>query len=248
MTIDSLGDRMKEYETVTKNKLVRRMPAILRLDGRSFHTFTRSMTRPFDETFTELMMETTSQLLHGVQTAVFAYSQSDEISLLLKDYSKLETQAWFGGQIQKIVSISAAIATAHFNRTIQKRQYTYADEKPAMFDARVFNVPKEDVVNYFIWRQQDATRNSINALGQAHFSHKELQNKNINEVQTMLDQKGIYWQQLPTKYKRGFCTHIGIKEVSLQGVKATPIQLTDLKIPIFTENREYISRFLESEV
>lgn len=246
--MDSLGDRMKEYERVPQGSLIRRMPAILRLDGKAFHTLTRGFERPFDEGMFELMHSTMLALYEGVQTCVFAYMQSDEISLLLKDYTKLETQSWFGGNIQKICSISASIATVAFN---QKRANIGEDKYLAcgsgMFDARVFNIPKEDVVNYFVWRQKDATRNSINAVGQAHFSHKELHEKSQNDVLDMLHHKGINWNETPIKFKRGAARFDGGPS-TFMGVPVKSSHSTRLDIPIFTEDRNYISRFLEPEV
>lgn len=248
---DSLGDRMKEYEPVTQTHLVRRMPAILRLDGRAFHTFTKKMKKPFDDYMFALMHFTAYKLVQEIQTSVLAYCQSDEISILLKDYSKIETQAWFGGNVQKMVSISAALATAYFNRTLLPGlpENDTNDDVPPVFDSRIFNVPKEDVVNYFIWRQKDATRNSINAVGQANFSHSQLQGKSQNDVLDMLHDKGINWNDTPTKFKRGFCIVRGPVEVKVAGIttKAEGVH-ADTNIPIFTENREYISRFLEAEV
>jgi tRNA(His) guanylyltransferase len=248
MNPDSLGDRMKQYESVTKNFLVRRMPAILRLDGRAFHTLTAKFNKPFDVDIQEMMYQTMSAVFHGVQTSVFAYCQSDEISLLLKDYTNLESQPWFGGNIQKIVSVAASIATVAFNKT----RHDIGNERclscgDAFFDARIFNIPKEDVVNYFIWRQKDATRNSINSMGQANFSHAELQGKSQNEVLDMLQSKGLNWNEVPTKFKRGM-SYYRVEDASFMGVKVPYMWHGNLEIPIFTEDREFISRFLESEV
>lgn len=240
---DSLGDRMKEYEAVPQLHLIRRMPAILRLDGRAFHTLTRSMQKPFDEKFSKTMELTAISLFYEVQTAVLAYIQSDEISILLKDYTKLETQSWFGGNIQKIVSISAGLCSTAFNHWLTDGEHMGS----SVFDARVFNLPKEDVVNYFIWRQKDATRNSINSVGQANFSHKELHGKSQTDVLDMLHAKGINWNTLPTKHKRGICISKG-PGWERHGAGAEFTINPDLEIPIFTENREYISRYLESEV
>jgi tRNA(His) guanylyltransferase len=249
MTVDSLGDRMKDYESVTKNRLVRRMPAILRLDGRAFHTLTSSMDKPFDGTFMGCMKLAALEMVKKTQTAVFAYCQSDEISILLKDYSRIETEPYFGGQIQKIVSISAATCSIIFSDLL--RQHFAQDcimgkiNHMQVFDARIFNIPKEDVCNYFIWRQKDATRNSINMLGQANFSHNELQGKSQNDVLDMLHGKGMNWNDLPTKYKRGFCIVRHLDEWLSEGDTYSGPQIhRDTEIPIFTENRVYVERFL----
>lgn len=257
---DSLGDRMKEYESVSRTHLVRRMPVILRLDGRAFHTFTKGFDKPYDKDMFRMMTHTCMNLFNEVQTSVFIYSQSDEISILLRDYDKLETQPWFGGNVQKITSVSASIATVSFNKErlkLASQSWTPASAKKceeagwATFDARVFNIPKEDVVNYFIWRQNDATRNSINSLGQTHFSHKELQNKSTSEVQDMLfKEKGINWDKIETQFKRGFCiykrtTYSAFGAPFLEGIEVLG---ADMNIPIFTQDRQFISRFLEPEV
>ena len=234
----SIGNRMKEYERVTKNKLTRRTPVIIRLDGKAFHTWTRCLrgfdqslkTSPFSEAMHELMALTAAELCTDIQNAAITYTQSDEISILLNDWKGLKTDQWFDGNIQKMVSISAAMATAKFNRHVTR---CFDAAAPlALFDARVFNIPKEEVANYFVWRQQDATRNSINMLGQFYFSHKELQNKNTDQVQEMLFSKhGVNWNDIPTWQKRGYCA-------AQNGM--------DNNIPIFTQNREYIERHLRT--
>jgi tRNA(His) guanylyltransferase len=248
VTKDELGDRMKRYELVTKNFLVRRMPAIIRLDGRAFHTVTRKLrcTKPFDQQFFDIIKEAVTVTMFDVQTSIFAYYQSDEISILLKDYAMFTTDAWFDGNIQKITSLAAAKFSVIFDRAMQKT-YGLKDAEGfyhgivPTFDARVFNIPKEDVVNYFVWRQKDATRNSINALGQANFSHAELQGKSQNDVLDMLHEKGINWNDCPTIQKRGGACYR--KDCTFMGARTHTFSHDD-DIPIFTENREFIERFL----
>ena len=221
---DDLGTRMKEfYEQVPKTRLVRRMPVAIRIDGKAFHTFTKGFRKPFDEVLIKSMQETTKYLCENIQGCVLGYTQSDEISLILIDYQRFETSAWFDYEVQKMCSIAASMTTMAFNKYFEKnvREYSYihdeqlstirltdtynrAIEKGAMFDARCFNIPKEEVTNLIYWRQLDATRNSIQMVGQANFSHKELQNKSCNDIQDMLhEQKGINWNDYPTVYKRG---------------------------------------------
>lgn len=197
-----------------------RMPVIIRLDGKAFHTLTRGCERPFDAAFSDAMLAANEALLAEVQNCRLTYTQSDEISLLLVDYSSFDSQQWFGGNINKMVSISACIASQAFSKVFGKVGY---------FDSRVFALPEKEVANYFIWRQQDATRNSINMLAQSLYSHKELQGVNSNDTQELIFQKGKNWNDTPTRYKRGFC-------VSKEGV--------DMEIPIFTQEREYIERLL----
>ena len=230
---DDLGTRMKEfYEQVSKTRLVRRMPVAIRIDGKAFHTFTRGFRKPFDHILIKTMQETTKYLCENIQGCVFGFTQSDEITLILVDYQKLTSSAWFDYEVQKLCSISASMATMAFNKyfaenvaneileyktsmvpqcvEIQQEIKEYHDtlraavNKGAMFDARCFNIPKEEVTNLIYWRQLDATRNSIQMVGQANFSHKELQNKTCNMIQDMLhEQKGINWNDYPTVCKRG---------------------------------------------
>ena len=226
---DALGTRMKTYyEQVPKTRLVRRMPVAIRIDGKAFHTFTRGFQKPFDEVLGNAMVRTMEYLCKNIQGCVFGYTQSDEITLLLIDYQTLETDAWFEYEVQKMCSISASMATMAFNKYFYSevlkwydktvadnifqeqenvklmKTYQTAAEKGAMFDSRVFNIPKEEVTNCVYWRQLDATRNSIQSVGQANFSHKELQNKTCNMIQDMLhEQKGINWNDYPTCLKRG---------------------------------------------
>ena len=215
---DDLGKRMKEfYEQVPKTRLVRRMPVMIRIDGKAFHTFTRGFQKPFDDILIKSMQETMKYLCENIQGCVFGYTQSDEITLVLVDYKKLTSSAWFDYEVQKMCSISASMATMAFNRAFSFNMFevaglnntlleTYrkASEKGAMFDSRCFNVPKEEVTNFVYWRQLDATRNSIQMVGQANFSHKQLQGKSCNMIQDMLfTEKGINWNDLPIVKKRG---------------------------------------------
>lgn len=245
MTKDSLGDRMKRAEATTKNQLLSRMPVIIRVDGKAFHTFSKRIIRfdptikdkgtPFSTAMHEIMVQTTRELVENIQNCVFGYTQSDEISLVLRDWDTHETQQWFGGSHQKMVGVSASIATAAFNfhaAQIGFTHNTFAD--CALFDSRVYNLPREEVVNYFIWRQQDASRNSVQMLGHHHFSQHQMHGKSISAVQDMLMlEKGINWNDLPTWMKRG-----------------TSVVPDDLSgsvhedIPILTQDRDYIERML----
>ena len=231
---DDLGVRMKEfYEQIPKTKLMRRTPVAIRIDGKAFHTFTRGFKKPFDMILIKSMQETTKYLCENIQGCVFGFTQSDEITLILVDYKKLTSSAWFDYEVQKMCSIAASMATMAFNKYFTKnvedfiqdcatdyetqglcgedtvecelcKTYQKAIEKGAMFDARCFNIPKEEVTNLIYWRQLDATRNSIQMVGQAYFSHKELQGKMCNMIQDMLhEQKGINWNDYPTVCKRG---------------------------------------------
>ena len=191
---DSLGDRMKGYENIARNYLTRRIPTIIRVDGKAFHTFTRGMEKPFDRILMTTMQNTMKYLCENIQGCVFGYTQSDEITLVLTDYATITTDAWFGYNIQKMCSVSASMATLAFsnayaaelwknfpeamcssdNGTNKYIETLVAKMGTAMFDARVFSIPKDEVCNCLIWRQQDATRNSIESVGHANFSQKEL--------------------------------------------------------------------------
>ena len=270
---DDLGRRMKEYyEQIPKTKLMRRCPVIIRIDGKAFHSFTKGFKRPFDNVLIESMQETMKYLCENIQGCVLGYHQSDEISLVLVDYHKLTSNAWFDYEVQKICSIAASMATVAFNKIFEQNcieysqvvpntelgrkvmdVYSKASEKGAMFDARCFNIPKEEVTNYIYWRQLDATRNSIQMVGQANFSHKELHGKSCNQIQDMLmTQKGVNWNDYPIYQKRGSCC---IKErystVDLSTYTGSVDAMTrtrwiiDKEIPIFKgEDRNYIDKLI----
>ena len=270
---DSLGDRMKEnYENRSKTSLVRRMPVIIRLDGRAFHTFTKGFKRPYDEIFHSAMNETVKYLCENIQGCKLGYTQSDEITLLLTDYETLDTSAWFDYKVQKMCSIAASMATLAFNRAFRENYnkalfnlgrpidsdaYMSILSKKldcATFDARAFNIPKEEVANCFIWRQQDATRNAIQMLGQTHFSHKELDKKNQNDIQDMLMvQKGINFNDMPVEFKRGICcikeeyypeSKPSYEHCEVDAALVRARWVLDYNIPIFTQDRAYIERYV----
>lgn len=258
----NLGDRMKGYENITRNYLIKRVPVIIRLDGKSFSKYTRGMKKPFDGVLMETMQETAKYLCENIQGCKLAYTQSDEITLLLTDYEKLNTESFFGYNIQKIVSISASMATLAFNRIFREKYITeiepfsgedrdsrlrdelmYSKLDKAMFDSRVFNMSKEEVCNNFIWRQQDCTKNSISCVAQAYFSHKELLNKSGSDKQDMLMlQKGVNWNDFSIPEKRGACVK-KVEKVLENGSTRMKFEI-DREIPIFSKNRDYIEELL----
>lgn len=250
---DSLGDRMKNYENVTRNYLMRRTPVIIRCDGRAFHSFTRGFDKPYDEVLCATMQDTMEYLCENVQNCVLGYTQSDEISLVLADYKNINTSAWFDNNIQKMVSVAASLATSAFNKFFLSNIYKigfntcsdWSDQeifavsevyskaviKRATFDARVFNIPPEEVCNCLIWRQQDAIRNSIQGLGQKYFSQKRLNGKNCDEIKNMLvSEQSIFWEQVPLKFQRGSCC-----------IKTDKGWIIDDEIPLFKEDRNYVN-------
>lgn len=293
MDTSDLEKRMKEYEQRNRYYLQRRMPVILRLNMRAGHSFTKGFKRPFDEVFIKSMQETAKYLCENTQGCKLSYQQSDEITLVLVDYDKFNTDCFFGYRVDKLCSIAASMATMAFNRFFTDifldytsrekinwenkkdveehsktvKIYANASDKGAMFDCRCFNIPREEVTNLVYWRQLDASRNSIQMVGQANFSHKELQNKSCNEIQDMLMiQKCINWNDLPIYQKRGSCC---VKENHfIENEKGTQICFSegcsdpfedeetltgvyrsgwviDTSIPIFKgEGREYIDKLI----
>lgn len=227
---DSLGDRMKEfYENRTRNFLPRRTYTIIRVDGKAFHSYTRGLVRPFDEKLVNDMDETACYMCKNIQGAKFAFVQSDEISILLTDFEGLTTDAWFDGNIQKMASISASLATAKFNEL--------RPNKIALFDSRVFTIPSDiEVENYFIWRQKDTTRNSISSVAQSMFSHRELENKNTDQMQEMCFQKGVNWNDFSAKLKRG---RLIVKQ-DYEKEGTTRSKWVSVEPPIFTQEREML--------
>lgn len=201
---DSLGDRIKNYEEVFNQKLPNRIPVIIRIDGKAFHTWTKKSkcVKPFDDNLVNLMGETTKFLCENISGCICGYCQSDEISLLLMNNQTNQTQPWFDNRIQKIISVSSSLATYYFNAN-----NPFQNKYPAYFDSRVFVLPESDIINYFIWRQRDATKNSISSLAHSLYSTKELLNKNSDEKQELCFQKGYNWNDLPISYKRGILVY-----------------------------------------
>lgn len=202
---DTLGDRIKsQYEDRTRFFLPRRTYTVIRVDGKAFHTLTKGCQKPFDQFLMGAMDKTAQKMCKEIQGAVLAYVQSDEISILVTDFDKITTNAWFDGNIQKMCSIAASTATLAFNQAIASNGPLAS--KVAMFDARVFTIPdRTEVENYFIWRQQDATRNSLQMVARSLYSHKELDNKNQADLHNMLHAKGINWNNHTSGEKRGRC-------------------------------------------
>lgn len=243
---DSLGDRMKEfYENRTRTLLPRKTYTIIRVDGKAFHTYTKGLKRPFDEGLISDMDETACYMCENIQGAKFAFVQSDEISILSTDFDKLTTSAWFDGNIQKIVSVSASLATAKFNRLRSVRyHFVKGEPKLAMFDSRVFIIPPPiEVINYFIWRQQDTTRNSISSVAQSLYSQKELMGKNTDEMQEMCFQKGINWNDYEPKLKRG---RLIVKEYyEKNGAKRS--KWVSVDPPIFTQEKDILENLIPKQ-
>ena len=181
-----LGARMKKYEHRCREFVPVKEPVIIRVDGKAFHSFTKFCNKPFDDELQDTFYAVCEYLLKEIQCCKMIYHQSDEISLVLSDMDTDKTEPWFNNNIQKIASVTASMVTHKFND-----MYKHASGMPALFDARVFTLPKEEVPNYFICRMQDWKRNSISMIARAHFSSKQLFKKNIDEVKQMLLEKKI---------------------------------------------------------
>lgn len=192
---DTLGDRIKRYEKVSDHKLVPRSCLFIRVDGKAFHTFTRGCDKPFDQKLIDAMATAAADTAAEMGGFKLAYMQSDECTFMLTDFDSLQTQGWFGYELNKVVSISASMFTAYFNRAYGSTN--------AIFDSRAFVVPESDWPNAFIWRQRDWERNSIQMLARAHFSHKECQNKKVPELHDMLHDRGVNWAKLSGQLKNG---------------------------------------------
>jgi tRNA(His) 5'-end guanylyltransferase len=240
--VDALGNRMKSfYEDRFRYKLPRRSFTVIRIDGKAFHTFTKGLKKPFDGGLMEDMDQTAVYLCKNIQGAKLAYVQSDEISLVLTDFDDLDTAAWFDGNIQKMASIAASLATAKFNQLRMSRSTWEGYDIPghldqddidkfklAMFDARVFQIPYiEEVINYLVWRQQDATRNSIQSVAQSLYSHSELSGKKQNDLQEMIFQNGSNWNNYTSGEKRGRLIQKVEKKYLRRGSEVTLIENED---------------------
>lgn len=265
---DSLGDRQKQYEKVQEHYLVPKMPFIIRVDGKAFHTYTRGFVKPFDNVMSNAMLSTMKSLCEDIPGAVFGYTQSDEITIVCKYTDRIKSQAWFGGRVEKIVAITASKATKYFNKyfseevmsirneywiNLRNKAYDtdfvknvntqeiadklaerYADKEikqiklmdvylrkigNAEFDSRVFNIPEWDCINNVIWRQQDAIRNSIEAVGQANFSAKELHKITCSDIKIKLkDKRNIDWDDDFDYYqKQGTCAYKVMETKTVKG-------------------------------
>lgn len=277
---DQLGNRMKEqYEDRTRYLLSRRTYTIIRIDGKAFHTYCKGLNKPFDHNLMDDFATAASYCCEEIQGCVLAYCQSDEVSFLLTDFSKITTDAWFNGDIRKICSVSASMITAKFNQLRKlymdevpcllvgcsefvegKCTYLYSKEgrckyqdepshfdsrknyRLATFDSRAWTIPdRQEVINYLIWRQNDCTRNSILSVAQSLYSHKEMENKNCNELQEMIFQKGKNWNDYTNYEKHGT---IIIKEYEDKLDGSSRSYWKHLAPPIFTQKRSFLERII----
>lgn len=248
----SLHERMTQYyENVTHGRtLTRRMPVIIRCDMECGKAFTSGLKKPWDDVFSKAMQRTVCEMAEKIQGCVLGYTASDEISLLLLDYQELNTDAWFGYNIDKLVSSASSMATIFFFKNFVRESLRFEDslseedktgsseylavlnnkvQCSPIFDARAFNIPKEEVTNYFLDRQRYTEKNSISMLARHYFSHKEIEGKNGFQMQDMLMEKyKVNWNDCPIVYKRGvFC-------------KKKNLFFIDEQSPIVSQDRDYI--------
>ena len=270
--LDALGDRMKNYENINRVYLTRRMPCILRLDGRAFHTYTKKFNKPFDYVFMEAMWDTAKQLCQNISGAKMAYVQSDEISILLTDYDTLETEPWFGKNLQKMCSVAASMASIFFYKahdnaiedyivTCEENDYIIPDwidahnnaqeSKLAVFDCRAFVLPMSEVNNYFLWRQKDCERNAVSMVARTLFSDKELEGKSTEERKKMMvDQHSLDWEFILPFYRKGVCVrkYDCTETCRILGEEPFKVQRKRWEIakhiPSFQEHPEYINELV----
>jgi tRNA(His) 5'-end guanylyltransferase len=226
-----LTDRMKLYEQAAHYVLPRRLPLIIRVDGRAFHTYTKGLEKPVSRPFFEAMGDVAKALCQEVQGAQLAYIQSDEISILVHTYRRLSTTPWVDNDLQKIVSLTAGIASSAMTL---KSESVFGHVKRAIFDSRAFVLPEAEVANYFVWRQKDAIRNSINGWGQHCFSQKQIHGTSTLELTEMCRQLGKPWESLPEWQQNGACCY------HQDGIGWN----FDEQLPIFTTDRHYVERYL----
>jgi tRNA(His) 5'-end guanylyltransferase len=262
--MDSLGDRMKGYEVAARQVLPRRMPVILRIDGKAFHTYASDCEKPFDKNLSDVMLSTTKELCRQIQGTQLGYTQSDEISILIHGYKKFDSQPWFDNQLMKMVSVAAGIASSHFTAESWRIWHHEDIERfdaisPAVFDCRAFVIPESDVCNYFLWRQQDAMRNSVQMLARSLYNHKQCDSKNVIELKEMCAAKGMPWDKMLPRYQKGMCYYREPKTPYCSGggcydmcqhdpnADQRGTWRQDENIPLFNVNRDYINDLLKLE-
>ena len=256
---DALGDRMKRYEEATRFILPRRTYTIIRVDGRAFHSWTRGLAKPYDTDFMYAMDKAAEALCSNISGAQFAYVQSDEISVLAVDFDKVDTQSWFDGNVQKWASVAASVATSTFNLEVgeyaRANKFMYenptgrgvitklGDKQPnAVFDARVFTIPDPiEVENYFVWRQQDAERNSIMMLARAYASHRQLAGKKRADQHEIIHAAGDNWAKHPVRFKHGAVVRHVRWTTPHSEIRTDKTNWhMDEETPVFTKDREYL--------
>ena len=239
MPVDSLSDRMRAYKAAYDHVLTGRTPVLAHVDGMGFSKYTRKCSKPFDKALGALMVDVAVDILDRVQGAVFAYTQSDEITVLLHGYKSHATTPFRGNRVQKLVSEMAGPTSAFFT----KHSHRIWDEgklsgvREAAFAAAIFLVPENDVNNFFLWRQKDAVRNSVQMQARSLYSHKQVDRKNVTEMKEMCRAKGKAWDDLDLRWQRGACAYRD----------ASGAVFVDLDIPLFNKDPDYVGQHLKTE-
>jgi len=236
---NTLADRMRGYRGVTDHVLTGRMPILAHVDGIGFSKYTRKAKKPFDEALGNVMLEVAQGIIERVQGAVFAYTQSDEINLLIHGYKTLGSQPHRGNRLQKLVADLSGPTSSHFTHLSHKIWLPgqLGGIREAAFAAAVFPVPENDVTNYFLHRQQDALRNSVQMLARSMYSHKQIEHKSVAEMKEMCRAKGNPWEKLDYHWQRGACVYRSDDGDVVR----------DLFVPLFNHDRDYIERHLALE-
>ena len=263
---NTLGERIKGYESVYKNTLPIRTPTLIRCDGRAFKNFTKGFKRPFSTLLRHCMIEAAKHMCRNIPNTEIAYTQSDEITLLLVEKGE-NTQSWYSKRLNKLLSVSASICTNGFNKALYNAftnksyinpftdqtiklednilNHIYTKVFQAEFDCTAFSLPEFEVNNAFIFRQRDAVRNSINQIAHCYFSPKELNKVHSQEIiEKLKNERNVLWEDVPKYFQRGVCI---IKENFTIEDKPNVIRTrwnVDLNIPIFEEDRDYINKHL----
>lgn len=249
----SLGDRMKAYEKAYNQVIIGRVPVIIRCDGKGFSKWTKrqKLAKPFDNRMISAMSDTLLTVAENIEGCVFGYTQSDEMTFVLRNDQSFESEPWFGNRIQKICSVTSSMVTAVFNRC------GYWN-KDAYFDTRVFAVPNEqEAINCLIWRQNDATKNSISASCYYEVAkktgkktaRKQMHGLNQKEQQELLFQEtGINWNDYPIRFKRGVGVYRVTKELEIDGnLCVRSSWKVDNELPIFTQDTDFLNNIIRKD-
>ena len=256
----TLKDEMDRYESTVSMSLKTKTPVFIRLEGKSFGAFTQHFQKPYDPIMTRTMQQTAKQLCAEANGCVFAYTASNEITLILTDYHKWNSVPWLDYDVMRMCSAAASIATIAFSKAFADSMewflqtyngndkdnlytaYCEASNYGARFEAVCFNVPEDRVCEMVFHQQYQWRRNSILSLANQNFSHREVVGKTLDELHEMLAEKGIFWHDLPTEYRHGSCCSKGVNPFGRK--KKWRI---DTEMPLLTDsNQIYLQQIMDS--
>ena len=252
MKFDDLDQKMRMFETAADLCVLPGIFMVARLDGRSFTRLTKEVCQfesPFDERFRDLMVATAEALMNCGFRVIYAYTESDEISLLFDPDEQL-----FGRKLRKYNSTLAGEASAQFSIKLGQ---------PATFDCRISQLPNlELVVDYFRWRNEDAARNALNSWcywtlrkqGQnEQEATKGLLGLSVGQKNELLFQYGINFNDLPNWQKRGVGLYWeeydkpSLNPITNQEVTARRRRIrTDFNLPMKDEYGEFVRALVSS--